>query len=121
MSYRSIVAAALLTGLSIATHADPDCRGPDQWPAAMALVQLKNTGVAKNIAPVQSNVERLASEKISDDLYIQIHRITFTDNTGKTIQVITKSQTSTDECSMSDVEVFVIDRKLGESTISRPK
>jgi hypothetical protein len=93
----------------------PACSGPDNWAAGSAYTYLKN----ENLISSESNdftktkVALLASEKISKDLYRQIHLITFADKTGHKIEVITSNEASSQECSMSDVQVFVISQKLG--------
>jgi len=81
----------------------------------MAFVRLKNAGLTDNdkIDFRKTKTVRLASERIGDDLYRQVHHVVFTEKSGGTIEVITASDASSEECSMSDVEVFVISRRLG--------
>jgi hypothetical protein len=95
--------------------ASPDCSGTDQWPARMAFVQLKNDGITDNskLDFNKTKTTRLASERIGRDLFRQVHRITFSETSGKTIEVITVNDASNDECSMSSVDVYVVGKHLG--------
>jgi len=56
----------------------------------------------------------LASEQIGRNLYRQVHRAIFTEKSGKTIEIITVNSASSEECSMSDVDVFVVSQHLGK-------
>ncbi len=82
----------------------------------MAFVHLKNAGITDNIKLDFSKTKtvRLASEKIGEDLYRQIHRVTFTEKNGNIIEVITVNDCSSKECSMGGVEVFVVSKHLGK-------
>lgn len=88
----------------------------------MAFGHLKNAGITDNykLDFTKTKVIRLASEKIGkdpyfgEDLYRQVHHITFTEKTGKTIEVITINDASNVECSMSGVDVFVVSQRLGK-------
>jgi hypothetical protein len=93
----------------------PDCTGVDRWPTSMAFVKLKNEGLTDNnkLDFTKTKTIRLASEKIGKDLYRQVHYIVFTEKSGNTIEVITVSEASNEECSMGDVDVFVISKHLG--------
>ncbi|MDO8305174.1 hypothetical protein [Herminiimonas sp.] len=113
---RSFVIAfllALVAGSSVAKT--PSCSGPDNWAAAMAHVHLKNANLLNNesVDFSKTKVALLASEKISKDLYRQIHLVTFVEKSGGKIEVITSNEASSEECSMSAVQVFVISGKLG--------
>ena len=94
---------------------DPDCTGVDHWPTAMAFVHLKNAGITDNnkVDFTKTKTVRLASEKIGKDLYRQIHQIKFTEKSGIILEVITINDASNEECSMSGVDVFVINKHLG--------
>ncbi len=93
----------------------PDCTSPDAWPAGMAFTYLKNAGIVDNATLDFSKtaVTRLASEKVDKDLYRQIHLIRFTKKSGEQVVVITVNDVSSDECSMSDVGVYVVTKQLG--------
>lgn len=105
----------LLLSPSFALTKDPDCTGVDRWPTAMAFGELKDVGITDNdkLDFTKTKTVRLASEKIGKDLYRQIHLITFVEKSGNTIEVITSNEASSEECSMSDVDVFVISQHLG--------
>ncbi|VAW44453.1 hypothetical protein MNBD_GAMMA04-1332 [hydrothermal vent metagenome] len=93
----------------------PECFGVERWATSMAFVSLKNAGITNNEELDFSKTEtiRLASEKKTDDLYTQIHYIIFIKKSGKKIEVITKNESSNEECSMSDVEVFLVKKVIG--------
>jgi hypothetical protein len=93
----------------------PNCTGVDQWPTAIAFVQLKNVGITDNnkVDFTKTKTVRLASEKIGKDLYRQIHQIKFTEKSGITLEVITINDASNEECSISGVDVFLINKHLG--------
>lgn len=109
-----IIVFAMLPSVVAASAKDPNCAGVDQWPTNMAFVHLKNAGITTNekIDFKRTKTTRLASEKIGKDLYRQIHHVTFTEKTGKTIEVIISNEASSEECSMSGVKVFVISQHL---------
>ena len=93
----------------------PDCTDPESWPAGMAYVYLKNSGLAGpgTLDFTKTKAIRLASERIGKDLYRQVHLVTFRERTGGTIQVVTVSDASSAECDMSEVEAYVVSKKLG--------
>lgn len=113
---RLFVAIVLLAFLSSPAVADPDCTSPNAWPAGMAFTHLKNAGLVTNYNLVfdKTTVSRLASEKIGDDLYRQIHKVSFVRKSGAKVETITVNDASNEECSMSGVDVYVIERKLGD-------
>ncbi len=110
------VTILLILSTSCAFAKDPDCAGIDRWPTSMAFVHLKNSGITDNykVDFNKTKTIRLASEKISKDLYRQVHLVKFTEKSGNTIEVITINDASSEECSMSGVEVFVISKHLGK-------
>lgn len=115
----SIVAASLI--ISVLTTAlgyakSPDCTGPNRYPASVAFVYLKNAGITTNnkVDFDKTKVMRLASEKIGKDLYRQVHYIVFTEKSGVKIDVITVNDASSEECSMSGVEVFIVAKHFGK-------
>jgi hypothetical protein len=93
----------------------PNCSGVERWATRSAFVLLKNAGLTDNdkVDFTKTRTVRLASEKIGKDLYRQIHHVVFTEKTGGTIEVITSNDASSEECSMSSVEVYVVSKKLG--------
>jgi hypothetical protein len=90
----------------------PDCSGG--WPTNMALVQLKNAGVADNDSVDFSKTKtvRIASEKVGKDLWHQVYHVTFTKKSGDAIDAIAVHDASQEECSMTGVEVFVVSQHL---------
>jgi hypothetical protein len=98
-------------GVSAAPLQDPDCSGTERWPTSMAYTQLRDAGALDNgIDFSKTKTVRLASEKIGDDRYRQIHQVTFVRNDGRELKVITSNVASHEECSMSGVEVFVVSK-----------
>lgn len=85
-----------------------DC---SNWPSNMAFVYLKNAGliISKQVDHEKTEAIQLASEQLERDLYRQVYLIKFIEKSGKTIEVVTVNQASSEECSMSEVGVFVID------------
>ncbi len=82
----------------------------------MAFTHLKNAGMTDNelVNWSETQVVRLASEQIGEDLHRQVHEITFAERDGRTITTITVNDASSEECSMSGVKVFVVEKQLGE-------
>ena len=109
-----VMAAIFAMPAAVALAKSPDCAS---WPTNMALVHLKNAGLIDipSVIEAQTKAVRLASEKIGKDLYQQVYDITFHTRDGKTIEVITKSQASSEECSMSGVDVYLVSTKIGGS------
>lgn len=92
-----------------------ECAKPQKWATSSAQALLKNAGLLKNedIDFSKTKVQLLSSEKKSKDLYHQIQKIVFYKKDGKSISVITENEASSEECSMSAVKVYVIERELG--------
>ena len=116
----------ILLGLSLfilafPLYADgPDCTDSGAWPASIAYSQLKNAQTINSYTLNfdKTKVVRLASEKIGKDsvlnvdLYRQVHRVTFVKKSGETLTVITVNDASHEECSMSDVDVYLVSKRL---------
>jgi hypothetical protein len=102
------------SAIAVAEEGHPDCSGTDRWPTSMAFGHLKNAGATNNeeLDFSKTVTKRIASEKIGEDLYRQVHHITFTEKSGHTIQAITVNDASHEECSMSGVEVHIISKKV---------
>ena len=116
---RSFLLGSVLLSASLALAAqtkNPDCAGVDRWATTMAFVHLKNAGLTDNdkIDFTKTKTFRLASERIESDLYRQVHHVIFTQKTGTVIEVVTSNDASSQECSMSGVQVFVVSKRLGE-------
>jgi len=105
-----LIISLLLLSSSLLLAKDPDCSGVERWPTKIAYGKLKNAGITNNYNMdfTKTKTVRLASEKIGEDLYRQVHYIKFTEISGKTIEVLTVNDVSSEECSMSDVDVYVI-------------
>lgn len=87
----------------------PDCSGINNWPTAMAFVTLKNKGLLTNKkGPDKTTTKRISSESIGGGLYRQLHLTRFYDKSDRELKVITVCNVSHEECSMSDVDVFVV-------------
>jgi hypothetical protein len=107
---------SLLALTQNAVAGSPDCSGVNNYAANMAFTYLKNAGLVSNEMTdfSKTKVVRLASEKIGkDDLYRQVHQVSFVEKSGSTIDVITVNDASHEECSMSGVDVFVVSKHLG--------
>jgi hypothetical protein len=105
---------ALLAPLCVAAAKVPDCSGRNRWSTRIAYQFLKNAGLTNDdrIAYERTETKRLAVQPIGKDLWRQIQHIRFVETSGKTIEVITDSEFSSEECSMGDVQVYVISRYL---------
>jgi len=92
------------------------CSGTERWATSMAFVNLKNARLTDNdkLDFKKTKTVRLASEKIGKDLFRQVHHVTFTEKSGRKIEVVTVNDASSEECSMSGVQVFVVSHQLGE-------
>ena len=92
----------------------PDCIGVNRWPTSMAYAELKNEGIvsSETIDFTKTQTIRIASEQIGNDLYHQVHLVTFTKINSEIIQVLTVSDASSEECSLGAVDVYVISKKL---------
>jgi hypothetical protein len=93
---------------TLAWSAHPDCAG--RWPTTMAYVHLKNAGIV--VEQPTAKTTRLASEQIGPDLYRQVHLVSFPKG-SKSVKVITINDASSQECSMSEVQAFVVSQELG--------
>ena len=91
----------------------PDCSGG--WPTNMTFVHMKNAGLIDNssIDFSRTRTVRLASQKIGKDLWHQVYDVTYMKKSGDAIEAIAVHDASTEECSMTGVDVYVISRRLG--------
>jgi hypothetical protein len=90
--------------------ADPNCDGPESWPAAMTHAQLKNDGVLVNdeMDFSRTAVQQIASQRMKKNLYRQVFKIVFHLKNGRLVQAIAVSDASKEECSMSHVTIYRI-------------
>ena len=113
------VVAMLLSTAACST--EPDCSSPDAWPAQMAFTHLKNAGIVANedLDFARTQVSQIASEKIGKDLYRQVHLVRYFRKSGEEVAAIVVNEASSQECSMSDGDVFVISRRLGSYSLGK--
>jgi hypothetical protein len=115
----AVLAAALAQSLSAPAEAAPgvpNCIGANAWPSRMALTHLRNANllVADEVDAGKTRVVRLASEKLGRDLYRQVHLVRFTKKSGDTVSAITVNEVSSEECSMTGVDVYPVTGRLGD-------
>ena len=116
LAHRFLILAAF-AACSTWVHARaPDCTHLDAWPAGMAFTHLKNAGILDHdvVDIKKTHVTRLSSEKIGRNLYRQIHLVRFFKTAGEPILAITVNEASSDECSMSGVDVYLVSKQLGD-------
>ncbi len=108
------LAATQAAAAAPAAGREPDCSGAEHWPAAITFVKLKNAGIVTNASVDFPHVQsrRLTSQRIGRDLWRQVHRVTIPLRRGGAISALAISDASSDECSMGDVQVYIISRKL---------
>ncbi len=112
----SVLATASFCGVGVSAPNADYCSGTERWATSMAFVNLKNARLTDNdkVDFTQTKTVRLASERIGKDLFRQVHQVVFTEKSGRKIEVITVNDASSEECSMSGVQVFVVSQQLGE-------
>ena len=111
---RFLILLLVAASMAPAFGKDPDCSGTENWPTRSALVALTNAGITGKIDWAKTKTTRIASEKIGKDLYRQVHRVSYAQVSGKVVEAITVNEVSSEECSMSGVEVFVVSKHFGE-------
>ena len=93
-------------------------KGPDCYscPMNMSKAWFQNAGIVdiKNLDESKTKITLLASEKKAKGLYTQIYHFIFYDTIGNTYQIITNSDASYEECSMSDVDVYLISKLISD-------
>ncbi|PIT54288.1 hypothetical protein BHC44_04105 [Snodgrassella alvi] len=103
-----IILLAIFPILSFAKA--PDCHN---WPMNMTKGWLKNANITDiyNLDESKTKITLLASEKKKNGLYTQIYHFVFYDKKGKSYEVITKNEASYEECSMSQVNSYLISKR----------
>src|SRR4051812_315484 len=88
----------------------PDCTGAERWPTMIAPAHLKEAGIPDihQLDLQKTTIIRLASEQIGKDVFRQVHHVTFKERSGGTIEVIAVNKASSEKCSISDGDVFVV-------------
>ena len=111
-----LASIALLTASTTVFAKTPDCTKPDAWPAGVAFTHLKNAGALDNsgLDFSKTKVTGLASEKIGKDLYRQVHLVQFVKRSGEDVLAMTVNEASSQECSMSNVDVYLVSKQLGD-------
>ncbi len=112
----SVLAAVGFCNVCVAAPNVDYCSGIERWATSMAYTNLKNARLidSDKVDYKKTKTVRLASEKIGKDLFRQVHQVVFTERSGRKIEVITVNDASSQECSMSGVQVFVVSQQLGE-------
>mgnify|MGYP000950736521 CR=1 FL=1 len=106
---KRVILLACLFFSSIASAKAPDCYS---WPMNIAKGWLKNERIVAIVDLDESKTQRkrLASEKKAGGVYTQVYHFTFYDKHGTAYDVITQSDGSYQECSLSEVNVFLVSR-----------
>jgi hypothetical protein len=107
MKKLNLILLGLLPIMSFAKA--PDCHN---WPMNITKGWLKNANITDiyNLDESKTKITLLASEKTKKDLYIQIYHFVFFDKQGNTYEVITQNKASYEECSMSQVNSYLISK-----------
>lgn len=115
LAFFGIVPLAFLVAIAQGKESSPNCSEASGYATSMAFTYLKNAGLLTNETTIFSKtaIVRIASEMIAEDLYRQVHRVSFVKNSGEKVEVITVNDVSHEECSMSGVDVFVVSKHLG--------
>jgi hypothetical protein len=113
----SVFLSSLLLSVTAAPSAggfEPDCSGPDRYPASMAFVKLKNDGFLTNENVDFDHVKSTmtVSQRVGKGLWRQVFRVTFPMKSGQTIEAIVISDADLEECSISDPQVFLVSKAL---------
>ena len=109
---RKLLLVTLLAVLPILSFAKgPDC---DSWPMNISEGWLKKAGIVDiiNLDESKTKITLLASEKKAKGLYTQIYHFIFYDSIGNSYEIITNSDASYKECSMSDVDIYLISKRV---------
>ena len=87
-------------------------KGPDcyTWPMNMTEVWLKNSNIVDilDLDESKTQITQLASQEIEKGLYNQIYHFVFYDKKGNSYEVITQNNASDEECSMSQVNHYLV-------------
>ncbi|WP_087021911.1 hypothetical protein [Thaumasiovibrio subtropicus] len=91
----------------------PDCSGAERWPSAMVQVNLKNEfGIT--LSDIEKiDVERIANQPLDEEVHRQVHEVTLTLNDNRVFKAITLHDASAEECSMSGVKIYWVQKESG--------
>ncbi|MCO6518702.1 hypothetical protein [Snodgrassella sp.] len=86
--------------------------GCHSWPMNMTEAWMQNAEIVDipNLDESKTKITLLALGKKKKGLYTQIYHFIFYDRKGNSYEVITKNEASDDECSMSDVDSYLISK-----------
>jgi|SRR5215831_3450676 hypothetical protein len=115
LSFLFSTAIILTAAVSNAKEPVRNCAAPERWAPSMAQVQLKNAGLLKNEEYdfTKTKVTLLAMEKTKRDLFHQVMKVVFVKKNGLETTAITENDASNEECSISKVTVYVVEKTLG--------
>ncbi|WP_239364213.1 hypothetical protein [Snodgrassella communis] len=104
-----IILLAIFPTLSLAKA--PNCFS---WPMSMTEVWMKNTGIVdiKDLDESKTKITLMATEKKGNDLYTQIYHFIFYDKYNNSYEIITKIDSSHEECSISSVNGYLISKNF---------
>ncbi|WP_017346228.1 hypothetical protein [Pantoea sp. A4] len=102
-----LIVLVLFPFFSNAKPVKNDCRS---WPMNMAEVWLKNAKIIDipDLDESKTEVKLLASEKKPHHLYTNVFRFVFHANDGRKFEVITQNVASDEECSISEVNTYLV-------------
>ena len=112
---------SLFSVLLLSTHAianmhhiteDDDNHDCHRYPMNVVQVWLKNSKIIdiSNLNFDKTMGEKLSSEKIRRNLWNNIFHFVFVDNNNNSYEIITRNIASNEECSISDVEIYMISK-----------
>jgi hypothetical protein len=112
MKRRFIPLFFFVCGAAAPAPKSPDCSGPDHYAAGVAFATLKNAGAVTNENVDFSGVKSttIVSQRIGKDLWRQVFRVTFPLKSGSPVEALVVSDASSEECSMSDPQIFLVSR-----------
>ncbi|PIT54289.1 hypothetical protein BHC44_04115 [Snodgrassella alvi] len=84
------------------------------WPMSMTEIWMKNAGIVdiKDLDEPKTKITLMATEKKGKDLYTQIYHFIFYDKYNNSYEIITKIDSSHDECSISSVNGYLISKNF---------
>jgi len=114
---RHCIILLLLLSANVFAGDEPDCSGVDNYPTQMALTLLENRWVIEHDKMDFKRTETLLinSQKIGDDRYRQVFKMTFYQRDKKEpIQIISVNELNSEECGFGarEIEIYLISKKL---------
>ena len=91
-----------------------DCSYLHNYAENISYLKLKDQKLINPDSVIENKTKSIliASEKINKNLYKDVHLITFFLKNNTTIKVIAINNSSPEECSMSDVDIYLIKSKI---------